>query len=145
METHLGAGAGQAMEVSHVHPIYVWDPFKLSEHHRRSQDAYLLARLLAHPLTTVKTLPIALYIYDKLRLPFANGIVKTARTLGRLYEFQDADPPPPTSSDAKLWAERWGAEVLGYWDWQWDGDRPEKDWEVAEGMLKQSVGASGLA
>ncbi|EIM91630.1 FAD/NAD-P-binding domain-containing protein [Stereum hirsutum FP-91666 SS1] len=56
METHLGAGAGQAME-----------------------DAYLLSRILTHPLTTISTLPTALKIYEHIRLPFANEIVKTAR------------------------------------------------------------------
>ncbi|EIM91628.1 FAD/NAD-P-binding domain-containing protein [Stereum hirsutum FP-91666 SS1] len=112
METHLGTGAGQAME-----------------------DGYLLARLLTHPLTTLSTLPTALKIYERIRLPFVNGIVNTARRLGELYEFEGIEV-----SKADLgWVEKWGEEVKRSWGWQWEGDAPERDWKVAEGMLKEAL------
>ncbi|EIM91632.1 FAD/NAD-P-binding domain-containing protein, partial [Stereum hirsutum FP-91666 SS1] len=73
METHLGTGAGQAMEVSF------------------SSDGYLLGRLLTHPLTTRKTIDKGLHIYESIRMPFSNKVVNIAHELGKLYEFGGVD------------------------------------------------------
>lgn len=66
-----------------------------------------------------------------------NGIVNTARRLGELYEFEGIEV-----SKADLgWVEKWGEEVKRSWGWQWEGDAPESDWKVAEGMLKEELAA----
>ena len=66
MSPYQGAGAGQAIE-----------------------DAYVLAALLTHPLTTVATLPTALKIYESIRLPYANKVKKASRDNGFISMFSD--------------------------------------------------------
>ncbi|EJC97543.1 FAD/NAD-binding domain-containing protein [Fomitiporia mediterranea MF3/22] len=66
MTPHLGIGAGQGIE-----------------------DAYILATLLTHPLTTRKTIRDALKVYESVRLPYANEIQRLSRINGKIYEFAD--------------------------------------------------------
>ncbi|THH21151.1 hypothetical protein EW146_g364 [Bondarzewia mesenterica] len=72
MLPHFGAGAGQALE-----------------------DAYVLGRLLTHPLTTHERIDTALAIYQDIRLEFAKDIVSRTRKVGMMYEFGDNWGPPP--------------------------------------------------
>ncbi|TFY80711.1 hypothetical protein EWM64_g3302 [Hericium alpestre] len=103
METHFGAGAGQSME-----------------------DAHILGRLLAHPLTTLDgkrgttDVTTALKIYEAVRFDFARGVVRTARAVGLAYEFDNGWDLPPSFLDslrrnddkATQWLERWAYEGL---------------------------------
>ncbi|TFY67996.1 hypothetical protein EVJ58_g1294 [Rhodofomes roseus] len=73
MATHLGAGAGQAIE-----------------------DAFVLASLLAHPAVTDEILPHALRAYDEVRRPFSQWVADRSRECGLTEEFnvlpQTSDP-----------------------------------------------------
>ncbi|EPS94143.1 hypothetical protein FOMPIDRAFT_1033475 [Fomitopsis schrenkii] len=64
MSPHQGAGAGQAIE-----------------------DAFVLARVLGRPSTTVTTLPQALLAYEHVRLPLANHVLRGSYDSGVMYEF----------------------------------------------------------
>ncbi|OCH91533.1 FAD/NAD(P)-binding domain-containing protein [Obba rivulosa] len=68
MTPFQGAGAGQAIE-----------------------DAYILASMLAHPMVTLETLPLALQVYDEIRRPFAQDIQKKSRESGLLIQFNTPD------------------------------------------------------
>ncbi|KAI0919700.1 hypothetical protein AcW1_003116 [Taiwanofungus camphoratus] len=63
MTPHQGSGAGQAFE-----------------------DGYVLAALLAHPAVTLETLPRALQVYDEIRRPFSQGVLRRSRDTGFLLE-----------------------------------------------------------
>ena len=64
-------------------------PFQGSGAGQAIEDAYILAALLAHPSTTLSTLPTALKVYESIRLPFANRVQKASRNNGLLTSFQD--------------------------------------------------------
>ncbi|KAG2159372.1 uncharacterized protein EDB93DRAFT_1115345 [Suillus bovinus] len=65
MTPHLAAGAGQAIE-----------------------DAFVLGRLLAHPITTLDNVPAALKAYQGVRLPFTQFVARQAeRTTSTIYDF----------------------------------------------------------
>ena len=66
MTPHQGSGAGQGIE-----------------------DAYVLGSLLAHPFVTLETLDTALGIYEKIRLPHANGVQQGSLRDSGLYTFTD--------------------------------------------------------
>lgn len=42
--------------------------------------------MLSHPLVTLESLPHALKIYDEIRRPFSQEIVRRSRDMGRCYE-----------------------------------------------------------
>ncbi|KAF7292565.1 hypothetical protein MIND_01153800 [Mycena indigotica] len=65
MTPHQGSGAGQAVE-----------------------DAYILARILGHPSTTVEKLPRALRIFDQVRRPAAQHVGRVSRLAGRYFSFE---------------------------------------------------------
>ncbi|KAG8215970.1 hypothetical protein J3R82DRAFT_7952 [Butyriboletus roseoflavus] len=64
MTPHFGAGAGQAIE-----------------------DAFVLGRLIAHPLTTLSRIPKALHIYEEIRLPFARSLASLSLSTGWMHMF----------------------------------------------------------
>ncbi|KAK0502412.1 FAD/NAD(P)-binding domain-containing protein [Armillaria luteobubalina] len=64
MTPHLGAGAGQAVE-----------------------DAYVLGYLLSKSAATLESIPKVLAAYNKIRRPYGNYILTTAKSEGLLYEF----------------------------------------------------------
>ncbi|KAG1802032.1 uncharacterized protein HD556DRAFT_790950 [Suillus plorans] len=65
MTSHLAAGAGQAIE-----------------------DAFVLGRLLAHPLTTLDNVPTALKAYQDVRLSFTQFVARQSeRTTRPVYDF----------------------------------------------------------
>ena len=41
------------------------------------------------------------------------------------------------------WVAKWVEDASKLWTCQWDADGPERDWEVAEGMLRDAVKAKG--
>ncbi|KAA1472004.1 FAD/NAD(P)-binding domain-containing protein [Dentipellis sp. KUC8613] len=118
METHFGAGGGQAME-----------------------DAYILGRILAHPRTALYSqsgkvdVGTALKVYERVRFRFASSLVEKTRVVGKLYEFANGWEPEPDLA----WAKRWGEEVTNLWKWQWD-IALGKDWLAAEKMLLDEAG-----
>jgi len=63
MLPHLGAGAGQGIE-----------------------DAYVLARLLGHPQTTLSNLETVLQAYDRIRRPRAQMVWERTVKTGRIYD-----------------------------------------------------------
>ncbi|KAG1734939.1 uncharacterized protein EDB91DRAFT_577444 [Suillus paluster] len=64
MTPHFAAGAGQAIE-----------------------DAFVLGRLLAHPLTTLDNVPAALKAYQDVRLPSAQFVARESERVGRIMDF----------------------------------------------------------
>lgn len=66
MNPNQGSGAGQSME-----------------------DAYVLGALLKHPLVNRQTVATALKVYEQVRLPHANHVMRVSRENGRLWDFTD--------------------------------------------------------
>ena len=132
MTPHQGSGAGQAFE-----------------------DVYILAALLAHPLTTVETVHIALKVYETIRLPHANRVQQKSRVSGRLYELLDCPWEESTdrSSDDESELSREmttdprdmemlkqiGDDLVKNWEWAWTTDIDD-DLERAVKMLKERIG-----
>ncbi|EIM84051.1 FAD/NAD-P-binding domain-containing protein [Stereum hirsutum FP-91666 SS1] len=143
MEPHFASGASQAIE-----------------------DAYILGRLLTHPLTNRKRAGLALLVYEAVRLRTVNSLVLRSRELGCLTEF---DCPGPNShfkpyrdvdtnvgrnerdgtrtgdrADAEMEGarearrKRWSEEVVKRWQWQWEGG-PQENWKMAERVLGEAV------
>jgi salicylate hydroxylase len=77
MSPHLGAGAGQAIEVNFSFvPLYDLEPL---------QDAYILASVLRD--ATANSLDAALEAYQQTRLPVANHVLKSSDESGKMFEF----------------------------------------------------------
>ena len=136
MEPHFGAGAGQAMEVSDGPSSP--DIRYLSTLVSRYKDAYIIGRLLTHPLTTREQIATALTIYEDVRLKFTLGIVSSAREIGKLYEF-GGDHRPSAEGEDRNWAKMWGDEVSRMWQWQRNTDAVDEDWSQAEKQLVDTV------
>lgn len=118
-EPHFGAGAGQAME-----------------------DAYVLARLLTHPLTTRAALPQTLQVYNQSRLAFSTDVVRKTRLCDKLYEFTEGlIPSGPEDTDS---IENWSREVHSLWQFQLDEHGAEDFWKDAEKYLQNEFTDSGL-
>ncbi|KZT13311.1 FAD/NAD(P)-binding domain-containing protein [Laetiporus sulphureus 93-53] len=114
METHLGAGAGQSIE-----------------------DAYILGRLLAHPLCTLSRVPEVLRIYQSVRLPFAKTVLGRAKRTGRMCEFNCPGMYDGSeAADEKEQLDELGKALYGQWQWQWR-ERFDDQWEVAEWAIEQ--------
>ena len=100
MTPHQGSGAGQAFE-----------------------DVYILAALLAHPLTTIETVHIALKVYETIRLPHANFVMRQSRRNGLLYEFNS---PEFSSIDTEIESPEQlsdlGPTIIKGWEWAWKTD-----------------------
>ncbi|KAF8133281.1 hypothetical protein EV363DRAFT_1448766 [Boletus edulis] len=64
MTPHYGAGAGQAID-----------------------DAFVLGRLIAHPLTSLSRVQDALRIYEDVRLPIALSVASHSLSTGWMYSF----------------------------------------------------------
>ncbi|KAI9567711.1 hypothetical protein HD554DRAFT_937014 [Boletus coccyginus] len=64
MSPHFAAGGGQAID-----------------------DAFVIGRLIAHPLTTLSRVRDALHIYEEIRFPFARSVASLSLSTGWLYTF----------------------------------------------------------
>ena len=104
----------------------------------RYKDAYIIGRLLTHPLTTREQIATALTIYEDVRLKFTLGIVSSAREIGKLYEF-GGDHRPSAEGEDRNWAKMWGDEVSRMWQWQRNTDAVDEDWSQAEKQLVDTV------
>ena len=115
-EPHFGAGAGTAME-----------------------DAYILARLLTHTLTTRATLSQALQAYNQSRLAFSTDLVRKTRLCDQLYEFNEG--PVPSGPHDTEGVEEWSRRVHQLWQFQMDEHGAGDFWRDAEayfqGLLKK--------
>ena len=120
MTTHQAQGAAQAIE-----------------------DAYILASLLAHPLTTSSTVSEVLKIYEQVRLPWTNWVVKASAEQGKLYEFVDPrfeELAGQTSFEEKK--EKFDNLVdviVDNWKWSWETSADD-DKQNAIGMLEKKLG-----
>ncbi|KAG1776546.1 hypothetical protein EV702DRAFT_1109364 [Suillus placidus] len=115
MTPHFGAGAGQAME-----------------------DAFVLGRLLAHPLTTLDNVPAALKAYQDVRLPFAQFVARESARTGRMLSFDMSDT---AGRNVREELEIQKEKLLAQWEWE-GKDSPIAEWLEAERKLQGSIGVS---
>ncbi|KAG2362340.1 hypothetical protein BDR07DRAFT_1451204 [Suillus spraguei] len=115
MTPHFGAGAGQAME-----------------------DAFVLGRLLAHPLTTLDNVPAALKVYQDVRLPFVQFVARESASAGLLYDF---DMSSAARENVQEGLEIQKEKLLAQWEWE-SKDSPMGEWLEAERKLQESIGMS---
>jgi len=110
MEPHLGSGAGQAIE-----------------------DAYFVAALLGHRLTTLETIPRVFEIYNTLRRPFALDIARKSRQMGRYLNMnhKDFDIEACESSKQGELLAHMGDAMLETWEWTWT--------TTLDGMVEEGV------
>ncbi|KLO12920.1 FAD/NAD-binding domain-containing protein [Schizopora paradoxa] len=134
MTPNQGSGAGQAIE-----------------------DAYVLAALLTHPSVTRDSIPRALKIYEKIRLPHGNDVQRRSRENGKLYEFAADERFPHLSTvstttagatatdtsetdvrgiDANRLVKEIGEAAVENWKWAWTTD-VETDKMEAIRMLEE--------
>lgn len=129
MTPHQGSGAGQAIEVSSVSAAHESRLIKM-------QDAYILAATLSHPKTTLHNLSHALKVYETIRLPLANSVLRRSNEMGKMYEFEDArfDDLAVQDPDVQRLREL-GEELERNREWTWRTDL-EPDRERAFRMLE---------
>lgn len=106
MTPHLGLGGNQGIE-----------------------DAYVLARLLAHPHTTASNLGELLHIYDSVRRPSSQEMARRSLAVGRAYAFLK----PQISHSASL--EEVSRYVLTSSRSLAEGDEASSGWTKAQSML----------
>ena len=88
MLPHQGAGIGQAFE-----------------------DGWVLAMILAHPAVTLGKLPAALKIYDDIRRPFSQGVVRGSANNGTNYHLCRAGWENVSAEESR--EGRYPLELLG--------------------------------
>ncbi|KAG1737580.1 uncharacterized protein EDB91DRAFT_1140799 [Suillus paluster] len=113
MEPHFGAGAGQAME-----------------------DAFVLGRLLAHPLTTLDSVPAALKVYQDVRLPLVQSLARESERTGRLYHLDSLSTDQGNERE-ELEIQR--GKILSQWKWEGEGSAVSQ-WLEAERKLQDIAG-----
>lgn len=116
MTPYLGAGAGQAIE-----------------------DAFVLGRLLAHPITTLDNVPAALKAYQDVRLPFTQFVARESKHTGNMYNFcapgyYDGTNRGTEREEMVILREK----ILDQWDWQGKGEGSAvAEWERAKRQLQE--------
>ncbi|PPQ94686.1 hypothetical protein CVT25_009541 [Psilocybe cyanescens] len=98
MTPHQGSGAGQAIE-----------------------DAFVIATLLGHPLTTRETLSRALGIYDHIRRPFSHTVHQRSRLNGQYFTLNTPEIDFELVPDHEMLSK---LRILGHvftknWEWAW--------------------------
>ncbi|KAG0703572.1 hypothetical protein DFH29DRAFT_916140 [Suillus ampliporus] len=111
MTPYSAAGAGQAIE-----------------------DAFVLGRLLAHPLTTLDHVPAALKAYQDVRLPFTQFVARESERTGDVL---NVDVPNTDQEHEELEIRK--EKVLGQLKWEDEGGAVA-DWLEAAIKLRESVG-----
>jgi len=134
MTPHFGAGAGQAIEVRAI----IRQTIRTGS--LCAKDAFLLGRLLAHPLTTLDDVPAALKAYQDVRLPFAQFIARESDRTGHMFDFAmpeyyDGTDKGNEEEELEILKEK----ILGQWNWESEGG-PLVEWLEAERKLQESVG-----
>jgi salicylate hydroxylase len=116
MTPYCGAGAGQAIE-----------------------DAFVLGRLLAHPLTTLDNVLVALKAYQDVRLPFTQFVARESKRTGKMYDFRapgyyDGTDRGNEREEMEILKEK----IINQWDWVSKGEGgPVAEWEKAERQLQE--------
>ncbi|KAF8072155.1 hypothetical protein FPV67DRAFT_1748853 [Lyophyllum atratum] len=80
------------------------------------EDAFILATLLGHHLTTLESVPSALAIYDQIRRPVAMEVAQRSLINGRLFGLQL--PGVPLDNDPERLPEL-GDAIKENWKWTW--------------------------
>ncbi|KAF8128574.1 hypothetical protein EV363DRAFT_1451570 [Boletus edulis] len=131
MTPTFGAGAGQAIE-----------------------DAFVLGRLIAHPLTSLSRVQDALRIYEDVRLPIALSVASLSSSTSFMYSFMapgyyDGARTGDDLDDSGIGSyEREGMEVikqevLRRWEMMDELKGALQAWEDAELKLRMLAGAVG--
>lgn len=102
-----------------------------------SQDAYVLALLLGHSLTTKATLGRALSIYDVIRRPVANKVAQRSLLNGRYFGLQLDGVDFDLEENHQRLPEL-GEAIKANWNWTWTTTL-EQDSEEAVKMLERSA------
>ncbi|KAH0831274.1 hypothetical protein J3R83DRAFT_13909 [Lanmaoa asiatica] len=121
---HFGVGAGQAIE-----------------------DAFVLGRLIAHPLTTPHRIQDALHIYEEVRLPIARSVANLSLSTGWMYPFMAPGYYDGTRKEEDVDESGVGAyeregmetmkqEILRRWDWLSQLGGGIQAWKDAESKLQ---------
>ncbi len=91
-----------------------------------------------------RTIPRALKIYEKVRLPHGNDIQRRSRENGKLYEFAATDRHSHLSvtdpNDANQLVKEIGEAAMENWKWAWTTD-VETEKEEAIRMLVEGLKA----
>lgn len=96
------------------------------------EDAYILARLLKHPGTTVDTLPQVLQIYDSIRRPASQAIARQSFANGLTYGLFG-------KRVRSLSLDELGKELVASCFWLLEKRGAEMEWLKAEAMLKMAL------
>ena len=122
MSPYQGAGAGQAIE-----------------------DAFILSTLLASPLVTRAMLPTALKVYEEVRLPLANEVLRRSKLSAEIGTFNDSrfasllGRPSHDVDAGALWDM--GHALIDNWKWAWttniDGDEEKAVKLLQERIIRQ--------
>ena len=93
--------------------------------------------MLSSPLTTSTTLPKALEIYSRIRLPIAYQMLDRSRKNGWICAFYDPKNPLSDSSDWNL--EEMAQKLLKNNEWQVELPHPEEERVMAVRMLEEEL------
>jgi salicylate hydroxylase len=116
MTPYFGAGAGQAIE-----------------------DAFVLGRLLSHPLTTLNNVPVALKAYQDVRLPFTQFVARESDRTGKTYNFcapgyYDGTDRGNEREEMEILKEK----IIDQWGWESEGEGGAvAQWVKAEKQLQE--------
>jgi salicylate hydroxylase len=127
MTPHFGAGAVQVID-----------------------DAFVLGRLIAHPLMSLSRVGDALRIYEEIRFPFACAVASYSLSTGWMYAlmapgYYDGTRHADDLDDKGIGAyeqeglETIKQEILRRWDFMDDSKSAPQVWEEAESKLKALV------
>jgi salicylate hydroxylase len=103
------------------------------------KDAFVLGRLLAHPLTTLDNVPTALKAYQDVRLPFTQSVARESKRTGNMYDFcahgyYDGTNRGNEREEMEILKEK----ILDQWDWQDKGEGGAvAEWEQAKRQLQE--------
>lgn len=129
-------------------------PFQGSGAGQAIEDAYMLGLLLGHPSVTLDKVPIALAVYQQIRLPFANRIQRLSELAGWVTSFQDpysAQFVTPendaciecTGEDVgRLW-NIWHEVIINNWKWAWTTSAEEENGKALK-LLEERLGMGDL-
>jgi len=100
-----------------------------------TKDAFVLGRLLAHPLTTLDNVPAVLKVYQDVRLPFSQFVARESARTGHMYDF---DMSSTAQGNMQEQLEIRKEELLAQWKWE-GKDSPIGEWLEAERKLQESI------
>ncbi|KAF8558629.1 FAD/NAD(P)-binding domain-containing protein [Imleria badia] len=110
-------------------------------------DAFVLGRLIAHPLTSLSRVQDALHIYEEIRFPVAQSVASLSISTAWLYTFMEPDYYDGTRDGHDLDEHGIGAyerqgmetikqEILRRWDFMDNLSSAPQAWEEAKFKLR---------